>query len=63
MDKLKQLYNSTLKRYYNGVNYIETHLDEAEKYLPAVLDLQHRLDVLIEQIGNMTNEEILEGFK
>ena len=30
MDKLKELYNHYLRRYYTGVNYIEQHLDEGE---------------------------------
>lgn len=62
MDKLKELYNYYLRRYYTGVNYIEQHLDEVDKYLPAVLDLLDRLNWLIQKIGNMTDEEILGGF-
>ena len=62
MDKLKELYNYYLRRYYTGVNYIEQHLDEVDKYMPAVLDLLDRLNWLIQKIGNMTEEEILGGF-
>lgn len=62
MDNLKELYNYYLRRYYTGVNYIEEHLDETDKYLPAVLDLLDRLNWLIQKIGNMTDEEILGGF-
>lgn len=62
MDKFKELYNYYLRRYYMGVNYIEQHLDEADKYMPAVLDLLDRLNWLIQKIGNMTDEEILGGF-
>ena len=62
MDKLKELYNIYLRRYYIGVNYIEQHLDEVDKYMPAILDLIDRLEFLIQKIGNMTDEEILGGF-
>lgn len=62
MDNLKELYNYYLKRYYIGVNYIEQHLDEADKYMPAILDLLDRINWLIKEIGNMTDEEILGGF-
>ena len=34
MQKVKELYNKTLQRYYNGCNYISEHIDEADKYLP-----------------------------
>ena len=62
MDNLKELYNYYLRRYYIGVNYIEQHLDEADKYMPAILDLLDRINWLIKEIGNMTDEEILGGF-
>ena len=62
MDKLKESYNHYLRRYYTGVNYIEQHLDEEDKYMPAILDLINRLEFLIQKIGNMTTEEILGGF-
>ena len=62
MQKLKELYNKTLKRYYDGCNYIEEHTDEAEKYMPAVLDLLSRLNKILEKVP-ATEEEILNGFK
>lgn len=61
--KSKQEYNQILQRYYNGCNYIEEHIEEADKYLPAVKNLLNKLNLIIKQIGNMTEEEILEGFK
>jgi len=63
MKNFKKLYNKTLQRYYNGCNYIEKNIEEVDKYLPAVLELLNRLNVIIEKMGNMTDEEILEGFK
>ena len=62
MEKYKELYNHYLRRYYSGIAYIEQHTDEADKYMPAILDLINRLEFLIQKIGNMTDEEILGGF-
>ena len=63
MQNLKELYNKTLQRYYNGCNYIEEHIEEVDKYLPVVKELLNKLNLLIEKIGNMTEKEILEGFE
>lgn len=63
MNKLKQEYNHTLQRYYNGCNYISEHLEEVEKYLPKVLELLDKLNKILEKIPNATEEEILYGFK
>ncbi len=63
MQRVKELYNEILQRYYNGCNYIEEHIEEADKYLPSVKELLNRLNLLIEKIGNITEKEILEGFE
>ena len=63
MDKLKQIYNKTLQRYYNGCNYIEEHIDECDKYLSTVLKLLDVLNQILKRIPNATEEEILNGFK
>lgn len=63
MDKLKQTYNKLLQRYYNGCNYIEEHLEEAEKYLPIVQELLNKINKILEKIPNATEEEVLNGFK
>lgn len=62
MDKLKELYNKTLQRYYNGCNYIEKHIQEADKYLPEVLKLLDTLNQILKRIP-ATEEEILNGFE
>lgn len=63
MEKLKQTYNKLLQRYYNGCNYIEEHLEEADKYLPKVLELLNKINKILERMPNATEEEILNGFK
>lgn len=63
MQKLKELYNKTLQRYYNGCNYIEEHVEEADKYLPKLLELLDTLNEVLKRIPNATEEEILNGFK
>ena len=63
MDKLKQIYNKTLQRYYNGCNYLSEHIDECDKYLPIVLKLLDALNQILKRIPNATEEEILNGFK
>lgn len=60
---MKELYNKTLQRYYNGCNYIEEHLEEVDKYLPKVLELLDELNKILEKIPNATEGEILNGFK
>lgn len=61
-NNLKEEYNKTLHRYYNGCNYISEHLDETDKYLDEVMKLHKKLQLLIEKIGNMSQKEILDGF-
>lgn len=60
---VKELYNQTLQRYYNGCNYIAEHIEEVDKYLPVVKELLNKLNLIIAKIGNMTEKEILEGFE
>ena len=60
--QLKQQYNHLLQRYYNGCNYIEEHIEEAEKYLPKVLELLDSLNKILQQIPAMKGE-IINGFK
>lgn len=62
MNNLKQTYNKLLQRYYNGCNYIEEHIEEADKYLPKVLELLNKINKILERIP-ATEEEILNGFK
>lgn len=63
MQKIKEIYNKTLQRYYNGCNYIEEHLEECDKYLPEVMKLLNTLNEVLVRIPNATEGEILNGFK
>lgn len=66
MPKLKEIYNKTLQRYYNGCNYIDEHIEECDKYLPEVLKLLDILNKILSKImeyQEVTKEEILNGFK
>ena len=62
MVNLKKEYNHLLQRYYKGCNYIEEHIEEADKYLPKVLELLDTLNQILKRIP-ATEEEILNGFK
>lgn len=62
MQKVKELYNKILQRYYNGCNYIEEHIEEVDKYLPEVMKLLDTLNQILKKIP-ATEEEILNGFK
>lgn len=63
MKRLKEIYNKTLQRYYNGCNYIAEHIEEVDKYLPAVQELLNKLNKILEKIPQATEEDILNGFE
>lgn len=63
--RLKQKYNENLRRYYNGVNYLDEHIEECDKYLPILLKLLDNINIILErimQLETVTDKEILEGF-
>ncbi|MBQ3413971.1 MAG: hypothetical protein IJH39_01190 [Clostridia bacterium] len=62
MQNIKELYNKTLKRYYDGCNYLMEHPEEWNKYEKAVLSLLDKLNKILDLIP-ATEEEILNGFK
>ena len=62
MQKLKEIYNKTLQRYYNGCNYLMENPNEWDKYEKIVLSLLNTLNKILEKVP-ATEEEILNGFK
>lgn len=62
MQKLKEIYNKTLQRYYNGCNYLMENPNEWDKYEKSVLSLLNTLNKILEKVP-ATKEEILNGFK
>lgn len=62
----KELYNHSLARYYNGCNYLMTHSNEADKWLNLLNSILEDMNIYLVEIGKMqeiTNDEILNGFK
>lgn len=60
-------YNTVLKRYYAGCNYITAHPETTEKYLPQILEFKDKMDEIIITLSRagkpMTEREILTGFE
>lgn len=63
MNELKRQYNYYLKRYYDGCNYIEKYPEKAEKYEKYILIFLKKLDYLLTEIKEFTDEEVRSGFK
>lgn len=61
--ELKKQYNYYLKRYLDGCNYIYEHPNEAEKYEGAIVKFIDKLNYLLGEIKEFTNEEAINGFK
>lgn len=63
--QLVNKYNSDLKRYYAGCEYIKTHYN-GDEYYPLLLDILDDINIELEYIQkemNPTKEEILNGIK
>lgn len=60
---LKQEYNKNLQRYYDGCNYLFNHPTEWDKYLPVVKELLNKMNEILKEMPQATEEEILNGFK
>ena len=63
METYKVEYNKLLERYYNGCKYLETNRDEIEKHLDLLLNIQNKLDIMIEKYNIKDKDIILNGFK
>lgn len=62
MSSYKEEYNYWLKRYYNGIKFLNENPESYEKYIENLLKIQEELDKIISE-SNMTSDEILNGFK
>lgn len=63
MEDYKNEYNKLLERYYNGCNYLEKNRNEIEKHLDLLLNIQNKLDIMIEKYNIKDKDIILNGFK
>lgn len=61
MEKYKEEYNYWLKRYYNGIKFLNENSESYEKYIENLLKIREELDKIISE-NNMTSDEILNGF-
>lgn len=63
MESYKEEYNTLLKRYYNGCNYISKHLEESEKLIPELLKILKKMNIILAEHPADNDEEVLNGFK
>lgn len=63
MEAYKEQYNRLLERYNNGCNYIATHIDEAEKFLPELSKILKQMDDIIKEHNITDTLEIQYGFE
>lgn len=61
MSSYKEEYNYWLKRYYNGIKFLNENPESYEKYIENLLKIREELDKIISE-NNMTSDEILNGF-
>ena len=63
MQEYQLEYNRLLTRYYNGCNYISNHKAEVDFYLDELFKIRSKLCKITVEHPEMTQEEILNGFK
>ena len=61
MEDFKISYNELLKRYHNGIKYLEDNPEKFKKWFPELLLIMEDLDRIIKQ-NNIADENILKGF-
>lgn len=62
MEKWKQDYNNLLKRYNNGIDYLQKHPNELDKWSPELFKIMNSLDDMISTY-NIKENNILEGYE
>lgn len=63
MESYKSEYNHLLERYYNGCKYLKENPKEIENYSSLLLNIQNKLDIMIEKYKIVDKDIILNGFK
>lgn len=63
MESYREEYNTLLKRYYKGCDYISNHLEESEKLMPELLKILDKMNIILAEYPSASEEEILNGFK
>ena len=63
MESYKEQYNRLLERYNNGCNYIASHIDEAEKFLPELSKILKQMNDIIKEHNITDTYEIEHGFE
>lgn len=63
MDNYKIVYNKLLKRYYDGCNYINNHIDRYDFYINELMKIFNELNEISIRHPEMTKDELLNGFK
>lgn len=66
MVDLKKQYNEKLAKYRKACAYLDNkdiQLDEREKHVTKFRALMYELNGIVQQIGNMTSEQIRNGFE
>lgn len=63
MESYKQEYNTLLKRYYKGCNYLKDNPQESEKLMPELLKILDKMNIILADNPATNEEDILYGFK
>lgn len=63
MEAYKIEYNKLLERYYNGCKYLKEHPEKMNEYLDLLLNIQNKLDIIIDKYKIVDKDVILNGFK
>ena len=62
----KENHNFLLNRYLNGCDYLKTHKNQVEKWLPELLNVLDNINTNLTELMKLTeitSKEILEGFE
>lgn len=65
LSDIQILYNKELARFKKAWAYMDGDISDADrnKWLSEFKKIRKKLGILVDQIGDMTDEEISEGFR